>query len=120
MSVGEFRAVAGNIAKSFGLLASLAFAGCHPTHGLVDDDANILEAPGDLRLTPAEFQTFLRKAQRGDVGAMHTLAVHYISGGEATAGYRWLAEAGKRGDCHAVILLAENTYHGISADEVRW
>lgn len=73
---------------------------------------------GPMRVSSEQVQQLTEKANRGDVGAMHSLAAHHITAGEKVESRRWLAEAVKHGDCHAVHLLLENTYNEVAAEEL--
>lgn len=73
---------------------------------------------GPMRVSSEQVQQLTEKANRGDVGAMHSLAAHHITAGEKVESRHWLARAVKHGDCHAVRVLINNRYYGASTEEI--
>jgi hypothetical protein len=86
---------------------------------LPNENSNEWHVIGPPRLSPSEFERFLKKARNGDVRAMHTLSVHYLSLSKRDKAYDWLREAAKLGDCEAVDHLVDDTFEGVSPREAR-
>jgi hypothetical protein len=77
-------------------------------------DSHVIAPP---RLSAEEFERFSIKARNGDIRAMHTLSVHYLSKSEVAKAYDWLRAAAKLGDCEAVIHLVDDDFGGVTPDE---
>ncbi len=92
--------------------------GMTPVAQAPDENANFTTVFGPPRLSPSEVKRFLKKAGSGDVEAMGTLSVHHFAGDEIGLGYHWLREAAKLGDCDAILHLVENSFRGVTPDEM--
>lgn len=81
-------------------------------------DVNRTTTSGPPRLSSRELERLSSEAKQGNVDSMYTLSTYHFANSEVRLGYYWLGEAAKLGECHAILHLVENTFRGVTPEEL--
>lgn len=68
------------------------------------------EVTGDVEwvIPASQIESFQRRALAGDNQSAHSLANHFRAQSKEDEALRWFAVAGERGDCAAILMLADS------------